>query len=217
MRRNLGLIVAVAALALTQQACANGNTSPSSEAAGTTSAPAPEPSPDKPSPVPSPSKTKSAATPKDPILAGKRQVVIAPIESSEGIVQLNDEGDLWVTEAESEFGLFVLAPHNGRFQIKTAKVTSGGEPSCLGVKNNGSQSLSVAAAACDTSRAGQLFDIEPIGKKDQSGRPIYSIANNGAFLQMGKNGLILEELGDAPLLTTYVFVDNGKSTLPKLD
>nr|GID89011.1 hypothetical protein Ade03nite_79350 [Actinoplanes derwentensis] len=143
--------------------------------------------------------------------------MIVPIESFEGVVVLDDEGNLGLTDGDSDRSMFVFAPHDGKFQIKTAKVARGGEPECLGVKNNGSQSLTVAAVACDTGKADQLWDIAPTGKRDEDGDPIYSIANQSAFLQIGRSGLIVEELGDAPLLTTYTFADNGKSTLPKLD
>ncbi|HWS37984.1 MAG TPA: hypothetical protein VN408_35280 [Actinoplanes sp.] len=217
MLRNLGMITAVAALALTQQACAGAQTSQTPAAAPTSPATAEtasaEPATTSSQPAATTS-TKAAAKPKDPILAGRRQIVIKPVESFESIVVL-DGGKLTLTDGEAEHGLFVLTPHNGKFLIKTAKVTAGGEPDCVGVKNNGSQSLTAVATPCDTSKSGQLFDITATGKKD-NGLPTYSIANQSAFLQITRSGLILEELGDAPLLTTYAFVDNGASKLPTL-
>jgi hypothetical protein len=73
------------------------------------------------------------------------------------------------------------------------------------------------ATACDASRAGQLFAITAERKKDARGRPTYAIANQGAFLQERKTGLIAEELGDSSLTTTFSFVDNGPTSLPSLD
>jgi hypothetical protein len=86
----------------------------------------------------------------------------------------------------------------------------------MGVKTNGSGSLTIEAAACDTGRAGQLFTIT--AQKTKDGHPTYAISNRGAFLQVSARGeLIAEELGDAPLKTTFGFADNGPSTLPILD
>ncbi|GAA1652039.1 hypothetical protein GCM10009828_096490 [Actinoplanes couchii] len=219
MLRNLGMITAVAALALTQQACANG-TSPQTAPETTTSAASPSlsPSPEKSTEptTKAPTSKPPKADPKDPILAGKRQVVIAPVESFEGIVVLDEQGNLGMTDGEADRGLFVFTPHNGKFQIKTAKVGTGGEPDCLSVKTNGSQPLTAVAVACDTSKAEQLFDVVPTGKKDNN-RPVYTIANRDALLRTSSSGLIFEELGDGPVITTFVLVDNGKSTLPALD
>ncbi|GAA0450462.1 hypothetical protein [Actinoplanes campanulatus] len=219
LSRNISTVAVVAALALTQQACSS-SSEPAGEPAtqAATSATAPASAPASAPPDPKPSATPEGATASgDPILAGKRQVVIKPIETTESIVVL-EKGKLTTTDGEAEHSLFVFTPHNGKFLIKTAKAGAGGEPSCLGIKTNGSNPLTVVAAACDTSRAGQLFTVAPVGKKDGSGRPIYSISNGDAFLQLSdRYGVIAEELGDAPLATTYALVDNGPSTLPALD
>ena len=212
--------VLAAGLVLTQQAC----TSAGQPVAG------PPPSADAPSaeapsegatPVPSsePTTKKADAPPKrGDILAGKSQVVIKPNPSFESIVVVDPKGRLSHTDGEAEHSLFVFTPVGDKFQIKTAKVGAGGEPSCMGVKSNGSNPLTVVAAACDTSRGGQLFTITEQKKKDSEGDPTYAIANDGAFLQIfRKNGLIAQELGDSPLETTYSFVDNGPSKLPALD
>ncbi|MFI7540039.1 hypothetical protein [Actinoplanes sp. NPDC049599] len=163
---------------------------------------------------------KKAATGKaeDPILAGKRQIVIKPVPSFESIVVVDDRGRLTLTDGEAEHGLFVLTPSGGKHLIKTAKAGASGEPSCLGIKNNGTAPLTVEAAACDAGRAGQLFTITRQRAKTKTGEPTYAISNQSAFLQVfPQSGLIAEELGDAPLKTTYAFVDNGPSTLPILD
>ncbi len=190
--RRLGMITAVAALALTQQACAEEKTA-------------------APTPAPAPASASASATTtvppaSDPILNGKRQVVIKPIESSEGIVALDERGNLGITDGDAPRALFVLTPAGDGYRIETAEA----DPECLAVKNNGSRSLTVVAAPCD-GKADQLWSITPNGEKDGGKRPIHSIASGSAFLQITRSGLIVEELGDAPLLTTYVFVDNGKA------
>ena len=160
--------------------------------------------------------TAGKKTKVDPILAGKRQIVITPIPSFESIVVVDDRGRLSLTDGEAEHGMFVLTPVGDKYQIKTAKAGAGGEPSCMGIKNNGTGSLTVVAAACDTGRAGQLFTITR-EKAKSNGLPTYAISNQSAFLQVFPSGLIAEELGDAPLKTTFAFVDNGPATLPSLD
>lgn len=141
------------------------------------------------------------------ILGGDRQVVIKPAQEPEGILAVQ-KGRLTVTDGPAEYTLFVLEPaRDGLHQIRTAKAGTGGEPSCMGVQKNGSKPLTVVAAACDSSRAGQLFRIR---KAQESSKEGYGISNQGAYLQISsENGLIAEELGDSPLRTVYTFVDNG--------
>ena len=160
--------------------------------------------------------TPAAAAAPDPILAGKRQVVIKPIPSFESIVGIDSSGRLNLTDGEPAYGLFVLSPLGAKYQIKTAKPGDGKKAACIGIKNNGSNPLTAVAATCDANRAGQLFDITKLKAKD-NGRPTHAISNRGAYLQyFPRTGLIAEELGDAELTTTYSFVDNGPAPqLPK--
>jgi hypothetical protein len=217
--RATALAAVCAGLALSQQACGtdDGSGSPSPQASALPSA---EPTSAVPtSKVPN----SQAPDPKAPdpgpagasaILGGDRQVVIKPVPAAESILAVTGQGRLNATDGGSEFTLFVLSPAaDGKHLIKTAETNASGEPSCMGVKSNGRNPLTVAAAACDAGRAGQLFTIAKAEKTD-NGRPTYAISNQGAFLQLSaKYGLIAEELGDSPLPTTFAFVDNGKSPL----
>jgi hypothetical protein len=219
-RRNVGTAtlgvvlvgVVAAGLALARP---NNNSQPNLPAAPATSA-----GPTVSSPDASPSSTvdtpPSAATsvpssvgPTDPILSGKRQVTIVRVQAFESGVTLADDGR--VTEADDDSGrqLFVLTPlGSGSYLIRTAKPGSDGKPSCWQEKANGSNSLTVVGAACSASDPAQKFTISPRGQSN--GLPAYSIANRDAYLQYsGRSGLILEELGDAPLTTTFRLVDNG--------
>jgi hypothetical protein len=77
----------------------------------------------------------------------------------------------------------------------------------------------VVATACNWAAPSQLFSFYDKGK-DNQGRTMYGIENQAAFLQYnpnGNSGLIAEELGDAPLDSTWVLIDNGPATLPDLD
>lgn len=150
----------------------------------------------------------------DPILGGKRQIVIAAVPSFDSIVGIDNKGRLVVTDGEPKFALFRLSPVGKKFQIKTATPGDGKKAACIGIKNNGTKPLTAVATKCDAKRAGQLFTITELKAKD-TGRTTYSISNAGAFLQtFPKTGLIAQELGDAKLATSYAFVDNGPA--PKL-
>ena len=227
--------VAVATLALSQQACSA--TDPDTSAAApavtasetaTTASPtvttadptarSDDDAPATPRHRSSSSKaSRDTAGSADRILQGRRQVVIKPVQSSESVLALADDNRLTTTDGAAGRSLFVLTPNGRSYLIKTATAGRGGEPSCLGVRSNGSDPLTVEAAACDAGRAEQLFTIRAQGRRDAAGRPVYSISNRGAFLRLaGRSGLIAEELGDSPLTTTFTFVDNGPATLPQL-
>ena len=203
--------VLAAGLVLTQQACTSFDRESDAPVAFT--------APTTTSTQATGTKTSTAGkkTEANPILAGTRQIVIKPVQSSESIVVVDARGRLSLTDGEAEYGMFVLTPVGDEYLIKTAKAGAGGEPSCLGVKNNGSASLTVVATACDTRRGGQLFTIARQQAKTSNGDPTYAISNQSAFLQVFPSGLIAEELGDAPLKTTYAFVDNGPAALSSLD
>ena len=202
-------------LALGQAGCSS---APSTSATAPSSAPAPATSPATSAPAgASPTAESTEDTGDAPekndggdgggILGGDRQVVIKPAQEPEGILAVQ-KGRLTVTDGPAEYTLFVLVPaRDGLHQIRTAKADTGGEPSCMGVQSNGSNPLTVVAAACDSSRDGQLFRIR---KAQESSKEGYGISNQGAYLQISpENGLIAEELGDSPLRTVYTFVDNG--------
>ncbi|WP_173034216.1 hypothetical protein [Phytohabitans flavus] len=151
------------------------------------------------------------------ILRGERQVVILPVDSFESVLALNDADRLTLLDGDPDRDLFVLAPvGGGRFQIKTAKADRGGEPSCMQVKEDGVNPATVVARACDVGVQNQLFTIEE-AKQVKNGRPSYNImVDGGAYLLEGSSGgLIAEQLGDGSP-TSFTFVDNGPSALPKL-
>jgi len=196
--------LAAAGLVMTQQACS------------TAYADTAEPVDFQSSSAPAPAGSAQPGVADDgDIFTGARKVVIKPNPSFEEILAVDPSGRLNATDGSSEFSLFVLTPHNGKFLIKTAKAGAGGERACMGLKKNGSRPLTVVATACDASRAGQLFSITEQKEKDPQGKPTYAISSQSAFLQIFPNsGLIAEELGDAPLATTFSFVDNGPSGGP---
>jgi hypothetical protein len=141
------------------------------------------------------------------VLSGTRAVVIVPVPSFESVLAIDSGGRLGVTDAEAD--LFVFTPVGRRFQIRTDGIAANtGEPACLRIKSNGSQSLTVVGALCNASDDRQLFDVAADGKN-------YVISNSSAFLQVDGDGfLIAQELGDASLETSFKLVDNGKANAP---
>jgi hypothetical protein len=150
----------------------------------------------------------------DPALSGKRQVTIVRAQSFEGGLSLLD-GKLVEVDDDSGRQLFVPTPiGGGRYLIKAYQKANGhpaaDEPLCWQEHNpHSAQSLTVEGALCDKGNAAQWFTISSAGKGT------YAISNNSAFLQFSPtSGLILEELGDAPLLSTFRLVDNGPARAP---
>ncbi|MFF5173949.1 hypothetical protein ACFY3U_15065 [Micromonospora sp. NPDC000089] len=235
--RRTAVLVTLAALAASQQACA------AEDPGGTASTPSPtlvasatvESTPATPSapatgqPGPTPTGTTATATPRPTaapagLLSGKRQVqLFARWRGSQVPESVLTVGASGRAEVSGDFGdraLFVPVPApGGRHQIKTGKLRSGGEPYCLSIKTNGSKPLTLVAAACDTRQASQFFTFVGTGK-DNQGRATYAVQNRDAYLRWnpeGSSGLIAEELADSGPETTFVLVDKGPASLPALD
>jgi len=168
-------------------------------------------------PVTSPPSTRAPSAPAGataPVLSGKREVTIVRVQASESGLSL-DNGQLLEVDDDSGRQLFVPTPlGGGRYLIKAyGKPNShpaNDEPTCWQEHNrNTAQSLTVEGAVCDANNPRQRFTITAKGKGT------YAISRDSAFLQyFPTSGLILEELGDAPLLSTFRFVDNGPTRRP---
>ncbi|MFC6018451.1 RICIN domain-containing protein [Plantactinospora solaniradicis] len=189
-------------------ACGDGAGTPSDAGAGTT-----PPTPTVTTPPP-PTGTPSAPAGASAVLSGQREVTIVRVQASESGLSL-DNGELVEVDDDSGRQLFVPTPLGGdRYLIKAYGEANGhpanDEASCWQVDDPGSsESLSVEGAVCDAENPAQRFTIRA------SGKGAYSISNDSAFLQYSaRGGLILEELGDAPLRSTFRFVDNGPARRP---
>ncbi|MGX6607890.1 hypothetical protein ACWKSP_38060 [Micromonosporaceae bacterium Da 78-11] len=107
----------------------------------------------------------------DAIMSGNRQInmIIDQGEENTGPVKVDGEGRLfWDTEGANGLSLFVLDPlQNGKHQIKVVQPDVP-EPACLGLKNDPETTSKsfIVATACDVSRAGQIWTIEPSSKAD---------------------------------------------------
>ncbi|MBQ1076606.1 hypothetical protein KBX06_26135 [Micromonospora sp. C31] len=183
---------------------------PSAPASGTVDTPSPTGS--KPT-TESPPASPGAAGDADPIMRGERQVVLRPIGSFESILAVDAKGRLNLTDGDTDKSLFVLLPaRDNRYQIRTAQAHGGGEPDCMGLRDNGSSPATVVATACDAGRAGQLFAIEKTREKSE-GRPTYTISGEGrVYLRAtDRQGLVAQRVGegDAGEGLAFDLVDNG--------
>ncbi|MFD0746264.1 hypothetical protein ACFQ1L_33750 [Phytohabitans flavus] len=147
------------------------------------------------------------------ILRGERQVAIAPAGTPDSLLTLDGTDRLVLAKGSTDRGLFILTPAGGRFQIKTANVGANGATSCLRVKENGVNPLTIVAAACNTADQEQLFTVEASMGKPAGGLPTYTIGGSGGvYLVDSAEGLIAQEIGDADGSNTFSFVDRGPST-----
>jgi hypothetical protein len=139
------------------------------------------------------------------VLSGKRQVTIVRVGAFESGLSLPDRGRL--TEVDDDRGrqLFVPTPLSRNQYLIKAYTGAGGKPVCWQVHNpQNTKPLTVRAARCDAGNPDQRFTITDQGRKK------YTISNASAFLRYSSgSGLILEELGDAPRVSTFQLVDNG--------
>ncbi|WP_428964794.1 RICIN domain-containing protein [Micromonospora fluostatini] len=156
--------------------------------------------------------TPGTAPSVDPGLAGQRQVTIVRAVDQAGALSLLDDGRLGEVDGDEGRRLFVLAPQNaGRHLIRVAEPAADLTDTCWEVRASGSQPLRVVAAACAPEEPAQQFSVVRDGQRN--GEPTYAISNRFAYLQFSPTrGLILEELGDAPLTTRFRLVDNGDAS-----
>ena len=152
---------------------------------------------------------QTKAKPRPAVLSGKRQVSIVRVQAFESAVSMLN-GRLTEVDVDSGRQRFVPTPvSRTQYVIKSygrpTNDPASLEPSCWQVSRPaGSDPLTVEGAACDTSNPRQRFTITVLADKT------YAIDNASAYLQYSPTrGLILEELGDAPLLSTFRLVDNG--------
>ncbi|WP_329105369.1 hypothetical protein OG792_32430 [Micromonospora sp. NBC_01699] len=135
------------------------------------------------------------------------------VQASESGVSL--DGRLGEADDDSGRQLFVPTPLGGDTYLikaygKSNNHPASDEPTCWQVLNPGTSApLTVEGAVCDQAKPAQRFTITAKGKG------VYAISNSSAYLQFSSTrGLIMEELGDAPLRTTFRFVDNGPARRP---
>ena len=154
----------------------------------------------------------AAATAPD-VFSGERNVVLAPV-ASEGILGLDRDLRAEYAERQGRRNQFVLVPSGGRYLVKTASATRGGEPQCL--RLGGSD---VRAVACDASRKHQLFSFRPATPSNdeptwtiRTGRHRYLVQNDLGGFESAQIGEGTEDID-----TPFLLLDKGEASLPALD
>ncbi|MEU7755070.1 hypothetical protein [Micromonospora sp. NPDC049171] len=188
-----GALVACGADADKAPTTGAGTPTPSGAVAGTPTPPAGKPSP-------------TVAT--DPLLSGKREITMLRVQGSGNALELSGR----LEEGGDTGGrvLFVPVPiGDDRYVIKAFGTKddhpANDDPSCWAVNALDIEpELTIDAAICDVDDPIQRFTILA------QGNGTYAIRSENRFLQhLAGNGLILKELGNRPLGTTFRFVDKG--------
>lgn len=176
-------VLAVTALALTQQACAG--------------------------PAPAGGATLASAASESGPLAGDRKVAISMEAGPPATLRVNERGKL-VGHAEiTDRSLFVLAPVSGGHRIETAWDGHGSEPACMGVRNSGVGPATVVAAACNPAARGQVFTFTATDVTDSQGRRTYRITTEaGALTFNSRDGLHVQPRQDRDV-TVFALLDQG--------
>ncbi|MEU8419274.1 hypothetical protein AB0C15_00160 [Micromonospora sp. NPDC048835] len=150
----------------------------------------------------------SAAAATDPLLSGKREITITRVQGSGEALEMGGR----IEEGGDTGGrtLFVPTPiGNDQYVIRAFGVKDGhpanDDPSCWQVNGLDIEpELTITSAVCDQDDPIQRFTIIP------KGNGTYAIGSETRFLQhLPGNGLILKELGNAKLNTTFRFTDKG--------
>ncbi|MGC4862479.1 RICIN domain-containing protein [Micromonospora sp. DT41] len=194
----------------------SGPAAPASATASATVPPSSSPASASPPSSSPASVTPSPRTPAgstDRVLSGTREVTIVRVQSPEGGIAL--DGQLMEVDDDSGRQLFVPTPLGGDTYLIKAYGRADGhpandEPACWQVDNPGNaRPLTIEGAVCDPDNPAQRFTITA------SGKGAYAISNRSAYLQHSPSrGIILEEVGDAPLRSTFRLVDNGPARRP---
>ncbi|MGW5558550.1 hypothetical protein ACWER9_15165 [Micromonospora sp. NPDC003944] len=144
----------------------------------------------------------------DPLLSGKREVTITRVQGSGDALEISGR----LEEGGDTGGrtLFVPTPIGGdQYVIRAFGVKDGhpanDDPSCWQVNGLDIEpELTIRAVVCDEDDPIQRFTIIP------KGNGTYAIGSETRFLQhLPGNGLVLKELGNAKLNTTFRFTDKG--------
>ncbi|WP_330438318.1 hypothetical protein OHB44_23525 [Micromonospora sp. NBC_00821] len=152
--------------------------------------------------------TTSSAAVTDPLLSGKREVTITRVRGSGQPLEISGR----LEEGGDTGGriLFVPTPIGGdRYVIRAFGTRddhpANDDPSCWQVNGLDIEpELTIGAVVCDQDDPIQRFTI--IAKGDGT----YAIGSETRFLQhLPGNGLVLKELGNAKLNTTFRFTDKG--------
>ncbi|MBF9127760.1 protein kinase [Plantactinospora sp. S1510] len=156
------------------------------------------------SPKPSPVPTGNAA-----ILEGTRRTLIHFVEMDKDLaLPLPDQVE--TSDGTGKDAVFALVPVGVDYMIKSMQPNYGAQ-TCLGVKINPSDWATLVGTECRPTKA-TLFSITSTGKRDDKGRPTYTIFNDDEGLVQwseSESEIYVQFPGDAPPNATFSFVDRG--------
>jgi len=232
----ISAVAAALAAMLAQQACAStGSLSASGGVADPATSPATSPA--TASAGASPATSRSAASPASPaspatsssrkatapsnVFSGDRQVYLLPL-NSEATLAVGKSGRVELSEDFGDRALFVLTPvGGGQYWIQTAKLRTGGEAYCLGVKGK-----NVSTVACDAAAGAQLFRFRKTGTSDgkprytiRTGADTYLVQDPQGTLNPGGTGVAAIQIGEGTpdIDTPFLLADRGRASMPNLD
>ncbi|MCZ7436914.1 protein kinase [Micromonospora sp. WMMC241] len=182
-----------------------------SPAASATTAGAPTPG-GSPSTSPAsrtPSRSPSATADRTrAMLAGQRRLLLHVVQADRDL-SLPFDGELTVGDGTGRDALFVLEPVGVDYLIKSVNPDISHRP-CLGVKLDAERNASLVGTECEPTAA-TMFGILREGKDDK-GRTSYAIVSDRYGLVQwdeSRREIYVQELGDAPIDTTFSLVDRG--------
>lgn len=199
----------------TAEASTTPTVEPTPRAPVATATPTVDPTPAVSPPLPSP--TQPVAS--EAVFAGTRAVVLAPVQQQPLVLAVSASGRVVLSKDRGTRARFVLVRNGDSFLIVTTTRTNGTDVLCLGIKSLAPTApLALVGVACDPGSDDQQFTF---GKeRTVAGRASYSLRTAAGFVQASKDpdfGVYAQELGDAPLESTFALVDDGAVTAPALD
>ncbi|KHD75131.1 serine/threonine protein kinase [Actinoplanes utahensis] len=155
-------------------------------------------------------KVLTAAEKLDGIRRGQRKTLIHVAEINKDLALDDNDYEIQAGDGTGARSEFTLIPMGTGFLIRSLQDPKAAEEeNCLGVQLDPDASADVVRAECFLS-VGTLFQIEQTGRKDDRGRPTFTISSEKyGFLQWNGEKFYVELLGDAPPASTFSFVDRG--------
>ena len=144
------------------------------------------------------------------ILRGTHRTLIHIPEIDRDLALDTNSAEVEASDGTGAKSQFLLVPYGVDYVIKSLRGGPGGQ-ACLGVRIVPDGGSSVVPTECAQTKA-TLFTLVPTRRKDEKRRPTYYLRNEAyGFVQWSteRKALFVEEIGDAPPLTSFSFVDRG--------
>ncbi|GGL00174.1 serine/threonine-protein kinase [Mangrovihabitans endophyticus] len=145
------------------------------------------------------------------ILRGERQTLIHVVEIDRDLALDLHAAQVQALDGTGPKSLFALVPYGVDYLIRTLREGTGEPQTCLGVKIVPDRSASLVPVSCTPTRA-TIFSLSPTEGRDDHDRPAFLLSNEAYGVVQwspSRRQVIVEELGDAPALSSFSFVDRG--------